>query len=64
MTAMASGPIRVGDEVVNLQMPGLFRVVARRGALLEIETAQGVRMTVRPEAVRRLDHAAKPLDDG
>ena len=52
---MAGESIEVGDQVVNLQVPGVFRVVARRGLLLEIESPQGVRMTVRPEAVRKLD---------
>ena len=47
-------PISVGDQVVNLQVPGVFRVVARRGAFLEIETAQGLRMTVTESAVRKL----------
>jgi len=47
--------IEVGDRVVNLQMPGVFRVVARHGLLLDIESALGVRMTLRPEALRKLD---------
>lgn len=52
---MDGAAIELGDRVVNLQMPGIFRVVASRGRLLDIESAQGVRMTVRPEALRKLD---------
>jgi hypothetical protein len=52
---MADGPIQVGDHVINLQMPGVFVVVARRGRVLDIETADGVSMTVVDSAVRRLD---------
>jgi preprotein translocase subunit YajC len=52
---MDSETIRVGDRVINLQMPGIFVVVARHGRVLEIETADGVSMTVVDAAVRRLD---------
>jgi hypothetical protein len=54
---MAGERIEVGDRVINLQMPGVFVVVARRGRVLEIETAEGVAMTVFDSAVRRLDGA-------
>jgi hypothetical protein len=47
--------IRVGDRVVHLQVPGVFTVVARRGAFLEIENARGLRMTIHEVALRRLD---------
>jgi hypothetical protein len=57
---MAADAIAVGDEVINLQVPGVFRVVARRGAYLEIETAQGLRMTVSESAVRRLHDGTPP----
>ena len=57
---MALDSIQVGDQVVNLQVPGIFRVVARRGRLLEIETEQGLRMTVLESAVRRLDDTPPP----
>ena len=62
---MTAETIEVGDQVINLQVPGVFTVVARRGALLDIETAQGLRMTVNVAAVRRLDEnaAATPRDD-
>jgi hypothetical protein len=52
---MADGAIRVGDRVINLQMPGIFVVVARRGRVLQIATADGVAMTVSDSAVRRLE---------
>ena len=52
---MGGAAIEMGDRVVNLQMPGIFRVVALRGRLLEIESEQGVRMTVSPGAVRKLE---------
>ena len=55
---MAAETIEVGDQVINLQVPGVFTVVARRGTLLEIETAQGLRMTVQEASVRRLDENA------
>ena len=62
---MAAETIEVGDQVVNLQVPGVFTVLARRGNLLEIETAQGLRMTVLEGAVRRLDvnAVAVPKDE-
>jgi hypothetical protein len=52
---MSDESIAIGDRVVNLQVPGVFLVVRRHGRFLDIESAQGVRLTVRPEAVRRLD---------
>jgi hypothetical protein len=57
---MAAEPINVGDQVINLQVPGVFRVLARHGAFLEIETAQGLRMTVIDSAVRKLVDGAPP----
>jgi len=62
---MTAETIEVGDHVINLQVPGVFTVVARRGALLDIETAQGLRMTVHVVSVRRLDEnaVATPRDD-
>jgi hypothetical protein len=52
------GVIRVGDRVVSLSMPGIFRVVARTGQLLAIETDDGIRMTVTDGNVRRVDDTA------
>jgi hypothetical protein len=52
------GVIQVGDLVVNLSMPGIFRVVARAGQLLTIETDDGIRMRVTNGNVRRVDDTA------
>jgi len=59
---MADDPIKVGDRVINLQVPGVFVVVARRGRVLEIESPEGVAMTVFEGAVRRLDGGAASSD--
>jgi hypothetical protein len=55
---MAQGSIQVGDRVINLQVPGIFVVVARRGRLLEIENDLGVRKTVLDVALRRMNEPA------
>ena len=47
--------LKVGDQVINLQVPGLFTVIDRRGDLLVIQTPRGLRMTVLDSQVRRLD---------
>ena len=62
---MAEETIEVGDRVINLQVPGVFTVLACRGTLLDIETAQGLRMTVYRSSVRKLDESAvaTPKDD-
>ena len=52
---MSDEAIQVGDRVVHLQVPGVFTVVARRGAFLEVENARGLRMTIHEVALRRLD---------
>ncbi len=52
---MSDETIRVGDRVVTVQVPGIFRVIARRGRLVEIENDRGVRMTVAAIALRRLN---------
>ena len=52
---MATGTIQLGDRVINLQVPGLFTVIDRRGSLLVLETAKGLRMTVLDSQVRLLD---------
>jgi hypothetical protein len=49
--------IRVGDRVVNLQVPGVFVVVGRRGSFVEIENDRGLRMTLHEVALRRLNGA-------
>ena len=52
---MAGGTIQVGDCVITLQVPGLFTVIDRRGQLLVLETAKGLRMTVLDSQVRLLN---------
>ena len=54
---MGEESIRVGDRVVNLQVPGVFVVVARRGPFIEIENDRGLRMTIHEVALRRVDGA-------
>jgi len=59
---MVDAPIQLGDRVINLQMPGVFVVVARRGRLLDIQTDEGIAMTVLESAVRRLDVTPAPSE--
>jgi hypothetical protein len=48
----------IGDRVITLQMPGIFRVIGRNGDILTIESIKGgVRLTKHESALRR------PLDD-
>jgi hypothetical protein len=47
--------IHVGDRVVQLQVPGVFTVVARRGRFLAIESPRGVRLNVLESGLRRVD---------
>lgn len=50
--------LEIGDRVITLQMPGIFRVIARDGDILTIESIKGgVRLTKHESALRR------PLDD-
>jgi hypothetical protein len=55
---MAGDAIQLGDRVINLQVPGIFTVVDRSGALLVIQTDRGLRMTVLESQLRRVDAAA------
>jgi len=55
--------IRIGDRVVNLQVPGVFVVVGRRGAFLELENPRGMHMTVHEVALRRVDGATPEPKD-
>ena len=52
---MAERTIQVGDRVVHLQVPGVFTVVGRKGTVLVVEGARGLRMTVLEKAARRLE---------
>ncbi|HXJ32584.1 MAG TPA: hypothetical protein VMS22_00970 [Candidatus Eisenbacteria bacterium] len=54
---MARDGIQLGDRVVNLQVPGIFTVIDRKGPLLVIQTAKGLQMTVLEQQVRRVDEA-------
>ena len=46
---------QLGDRVVHLQVPGVFTVVGRRGALFDLESERGLRMTVYAIQLRRLE---------
>ncbi len=61
--AVSDEGIQIGDRVVHLQVPGVFTVVARRGAFFEVESARGLRMTVHQVGLRRLDGAAPAPKD-
>jgi hypothetical protein len=47
--------IQVGDRVITVAVPGIFTVLARRGALVDIENERGVRKTVAAIALRRVN---------
>ncbi len=47
--------IRLGDKVIGTGMPGIFTVVGKRGPMLEIENARGLRRIVHEIALRRVD---------
>jgi len=47
-------PIRPGDRVVHLQIPGVCTVVARHGKLVEVENDRGFRKVVHEVSLRRL----------
>jgi hypothetical protein len=51
---MVEPPIQIGDRVINLQVPGIFTVVSRHGPYIDIETDDGLRMTLVDAAVRRV----------
>lgn len=44
---------QIGDEVLVMSTPGMFRVVAIDGPVLTIENAQGLRKDVFEQAVRK-----------
>ena len=58
---MAARGIQVGDQVINLQVQGLFRVIDRRGHMLVLQTDRGLSMTVLDSQVRRLDDVVAPV---
>jgi hypothetical protein len=61
---MGSEAIQLGDRVINLQVPGIFTVVDRRGSLLVLQSPRGLQMNVLESQVRRLDASAPPRDAG
>ena len=60
--------LEIGDRVITMQMPGIFRVVARDGNILTIDLEKGgVRLRLHEGALRRpLDQpdAGTVSDDG
>jgi preprotein translocase subunit YajC len=46
--------MQVGDEVVVMSAPGIFKVVAVDGPMVTIENAAGVRKTVLDTSVRTI----------
>jgi hypothetical protein len=66
--ADTSDSLEIGDRVITLQMPGIFRVVARNGRILTIDGEKnGVRLQLHEAALRRpmeaSDVAAPAADD-
>jgi hypothetical protein len=53
-------PIQLGDQVVNLQVPGVFTVVDRQDGMLVIEIPGGLRMRVLESQLRRVDDPGVP----
>jgi hypothetical protein len=55
--------LEIGDRVITLQMPGIFRVVARDGEILTIHAEKsGVRLRMHESALRRPLEDAAPVD--
>ncbi len=44
--------VQIGDEVVIMSAPGRFRIIAIEGAVLTIESAEGVRKVVLETSAR------------
>ena len=53
--AMGGDGIKVGDQVVGTQIPGVFTVLDLKGRLVEMESDRGLRMTVVLSSVRKLE---------
>ncbi|MGH7895925.1 MAG: hypothetical protein ACREQL_14730 [Candidatus Binatia bacterium] len=61
---MVSDAIQLGDRVINLQVPGIFTVIDRKGSRLVIRSRQGLQMTVLEPQVRRVDEGlARPTTE-
>jgi len=54
---MAEGPLRIGDRVITMQMPGIFTVTGRSGRALDIVSDEGVRLRVMEASLRRMEAA-------
>ena len=46
--------LEIGDDVVVMSVPGRFQIIAIDGAVVTIESAEGIRKTVLASSVRRL----------
>jgi hypothetical protein len=57
-------PLRAGDRVVHLQIPGVCTVVARRGKFLEVESDRGFRKLVHEVSLRRVAGTPPAPADG
>jgi len=51
---MGARAIQLGDQVINLQVPGIFTVIDQQGSLFVIQTAKGLRLAVLESQLRRL----------
>jgi hypothetical protein len=61
---MENERLEIGDRVITLQMPGIFRVVARDGEILTILAEKGgVRLRLHEAALRRPLEEIGPLED-
>jgi hypothetical protein len=60
---MADGPLRIGDRVITMQMPGIFTVTGRSGRALDIVSDEGVRLRVMEASLRRMDAAPADAPD-
>jgi preprotein translocase subunit YajC len=47
--------LQIGDEVVVMSAPGVFRVIAIDGQTVTIESAEGVRKLVLEASVRTIE---------
>jgi len=57
-------PLRAGDRVVHLQIPGVCTVVSRRGKFLEVESDRGMRKLVHEVSLRRVGGAPPTPREG
>ena len=56
--------LKIGDRVITLQMPGIFRVTARDGEILTIHLEKGgVELRLHESALRRPLEEIGPVED-